>query len=285
MRSAVAILTWNRIRALAALLESLQNLGNPRPFKLAVFEDSGYEDDTVKVLSQLGDFAPDKRYLAVRTADDTEAPIFLGTRNLGVAGNSNRALKWFMEETDAEHLVLLNDDVLCLGDFADLYARAHQETGIGIFCFCRLDGSSYTPAPMPAGTFTALAFNRMTGAGISLTRKLVEEIGYFDCQFGKFGEEHCDFTNRARLAGHLNLHGNNWLALDVQHDLLAHQDVPSSMAPGCREKKLKQAESLAKKVSYGFSGLYRPCLLQHRPVAGIGKAGISVEKLPGYGWA
>ena len=122
MRSAVAILTWNRIHALAALLQSLQKLGNPLPFKLAVFEDSGYEDDTLKVLQQLGSFVPDRRYLARRTSEEKDAPIFLGSKNLGVAGNSNRALRWFMEETEAEHLMLLNDDLVCQGNFVDLYA-------------------------------------------------------------------------------------------------------------------------------------------------------------------
>ena len=31
------------------------------------------------------------------------------------------------------------------------------------------------------------------------SRQVVEAVGYFDARFGKFGEEHCDYMNRARL--------------------------------------------------------------------------------------
>lgn len=283
MRSAVAVLTWNRIQGLANLLGSLNKLGSPLPFRLAVFEDSGYSDQTSRLLSGQGEFQYDRRYQAQRTHKPSEGEIFLGSTNLGVAGNSNRALRWFMEESEADHLVLLNDDVAATGDFTATYREAHLKTGVGLFCFCRLPDIAVTR--LPVNGLNLLAHERMTGVGLSLTRALVERIGYFDLRFGKFGEEHCDYTNRARLAGQLRALNNDWLVLDVEHDQLQHQEIPPCLPSAERAKRLELAESRARQTSYSSVGLWRPCLLKYRPVAGIGHAGINVDLLDGYTWA
>ena len=124
--------------------------------------------------------------------------VYLGDRNLGVAGNSNRILKIFMDG-DWDHLCLCNDDIFVEGDFVDTYARAHQDLGVGLFCFCNFtvaspaisghpDTYKWTTYPMRGWKVKFLP--RFTGIMMSVTRKTVEAAGYFDTSFGQFGEEH-----------------------------------------------------------------------------------------------
>jgi hypothetical protein len=165
----------------------------------------------------------------------TSARHFLGTENLGVSGNSNRAIKWFMDETDADHLCLCNDDLHVLGDFVSFYQRGHVDLDVGMFCFCPhggvYDHDSYKWVTVRSRGYSIRLMPRMTGIMISITRKLIEKVGYFDTRFGKFGEEHCDYTYRCRFAGGIRLDGQDQGCLDLEPAVARER---SAQAPGDR---------------------------------------------------
>jgi hypothetical protein len=241
---------------------------------VAIFDD-GSADGTAEWLT-----TPDAKHASEFKArvSDIEGggglpPVraFTGS-NLGVAGNSNRALRWFLTQTTCDHLLLCNDDMLATGNFAQVYAAAHERTDIGLFCWCRI-GAGYETIPhMYAGTSISL-LTRLTGCLMSMTRKLVESIGYFDPEFGQAGEEHCAFTYRAMLAGHQNVDGIGRAGIDVENVPAMLQSVPSSLDATKKPEYDARAQTVmrAEAVRYGVESPFRPYRL--RPVATVGGRG------------
>lgn len=223
------------------------------------------------------------------TENGPDYQIFLGSRNLGVSGNTNRALKWFIEETKADHLCIMNDDLHVLGDFVQFYWNATCKVNIHLWCFCDFTSETYKWVPIKVKAANAEEFDlkllpRMTGIMMSVTRKLIEQVGYFDVTFGPFGEEHCDFTNRARFSGAMRLQGQDLHCLDVamNPELLRHQEVESSIMP--YEKPGYDAIAATAMVrasrSYLFTSWYRPFRLYMPKFAGAYESsGIDTGKM------
>jgi GT2 family glycosyltransferase len=261
MKSAVAILTYNRAHALKETLSGLSKFCSAYP--TAIFEDCGQRDGTetflrgptpVQVKDRIDLLATE--YSGAHLGPNIQ--VFLGTTNLGVTGNSNRALKWFAE-TGCDHLCLMNDDLHVMGDFVNFYAKGHEDLDVGLFCFCDFDRASPAISGAPE-TYRWVTVNsrgyrvkllpRMTGIMMSMTRAVLDKIGYFDARFGKFGEEHCDYNIRARFAGFVNLDGQMQNCLDLEFPpfqtvLLKHQDDIVRMQNGDTAKLLDELRAKA----------------------------------------
>lgn len=295
MKSAVAILTFNRRPVLAEMLRGMAEHCPGVP--TAVFEDAGRGDDTVQYLRALstGEGSPRQDLLATQIPLGANRWAFVGDLNLGVAGNSNRALKWLMEETDAEHFCLCNDDLHVLGDFPRFYSQAHQDLGVGLFCFNDFwEWPTHRWALVRSRGYRVRVFQRMTGIMLSVLRGGVEKAGYFDVRFGKFGEEHCDWTNRLRFCGQIKLDGIDQMNLDVEPTLpdgtegppvLRHQNAATSLSGEARKREDELAVQRMQEAvqRYQHEPHYRPFALVHAAYAGGTLAqGICVDEIPGY---
>lgn len=300
MRSAIAIITYNRLHALKDTLKGVTEFCANYP--TAIFEDCGQRDGTETFLKGPSPTVIGTADLLATQYDGSHigpnVRVFLGSDNLGVAGNSNRALRWFAE-TGCDHLCLLNDDLFVLGDFVDFYAHGHEDLGVGLFCFCDFTQASPAISGAPE-TYRWVTVNsrgyrvkllpRMTGIMMSMTRAVLDKIGYFDARFGKFGEEHCDYNIRARLGGFVNLDGQVQNCLDLEPPpfhphYLKHQDVETSVG-GIERKALdRQAGEIMGYICkrYGQEPLYKPFRLRLPKMAGgHGGMGIPVESLDHY---
>lgn len=293
MTSAIAILTYRRTHALQTMLEGLDKHCSHYP--IAIFEDCG-NDGTAKYLRE-------RRFL-FRERDDlmateyvgdghwpgamAQSTAFLGTINLGVAGNSNRALKWFMD-TGCDHLCLCNDDLLVLGDFVNFYRQAHKDLGPGFFCFNDFTDPGHRWITARSRGYRLKIFPKMTGIMLSITRKAIEKVGYFDTRFGKFGEEHSDYTYRMRFAHEVQLDGIDQVCLDVEPTLpngqagppvLQHQEVETSVTGDYRKQCDAEAAVSIKAASmrYNTDHYYRPFSLQSPQFA----SGLKIEEMPKY---
>jgi GT2 family glycosyltransferase len=282
MRIAIAVMTWNRLPALKQILAGLA-VHCPH-HHIAVFEDAGTRDDTIRSLTSVTDtHAIDRPEYAAYQVSKNQVKVFLGAENLGVAGNSNRALRWFMDESNCDYLCLCNDDLVVKGDFATYYTTALRKLQLGLLCFCGFTSKAYAWDPIEINGYTVKKLGRMTGAMMAMPRELVARIGYFDMRFGKFGEEHCDFTNRARLAGFQQIQGKAQMCLDVENQLLEHLDVDSTIAGPVKQRAEAAAVQGVRSIDYLKDGLHRPFSLGlEHPVAGVDGDGISPKNLPGY---
>lgn len=303
MKSAVAILTYRRVSAVQAMMAGLEE--HCPHYASAIFEDCGQRDSTAALLqhNRRPVLRPELMAFEYEAEDyDGSNPvcfpntrIFMGQKNLGVAGNSNRALKWFMDG-GWDHLCLCNDDLLVTGDFVKFYAQAHEDLDVGMFCFCDFTAASpaisgnpesYKWTTYPYRGYQVKFLPRFTGIMMSVTRALVEKIGYFDAMFGKFGEEHCDYTIRARMAGGIQLNGQQMNCLDVEHSFLKHQDVETSMKGMAREQANHEAAFVMAQASasYRWRPPHRPFrLLLPRLAGGYRGGGIPTQQLLNCGY-
>lgn len=301
MKSAIAILTYRRLYALQAMMQGVEE--HCSVYKTGIFEDCGQRDKSSGFLTQgrVVELRPELMATRYVPGDDPmatnypNADIFLGDANLGVTGSSNRALKWFMDG-DWDHLCLCNDDLLVTGDFVKFYAQAHQDLDVEMFCFCDFTEASPaisgTPESYKWTTYRVRGYGvkflpRFTGIMMSVTRKLVEKIGYFDAEFGKFGEEHCDYTIRARFAGGIRCEGQDMNCLDVEHAFLKHQDVATSMIGMPRKHADAESRQIMQRASfeYRFRHYYRPFRLVYPVMAnGYYGAGLPCRQLEQIGY-
>jgi hypothetical protein len=247
MNSAIGILTYRRVESLKLFLGQVTEHCKGVP--IAVFEDCGQIDETEEFLARGATFLRrDHAYEAdvyTKEINGCSVTIFLSHENAGVSGNSNKAIKWFMEETACNHLCLCNDDLEASGPFHETYATAHEKLNVGLFCFCDFEGpgfESYRWATVKARGMHVKLLTRMTGIMMSMTRELVDRIGYFDAFNFTFGQEHCDYTNRARLTGFMDLNGTMQHCLDVVCPELKHQEVESSLTDSEKQKYNSDAD-------------------------------------------
>lgn len=292
VKSALAILTYQRLPALKAMLGGVE--AHCREYPLAIFEDCGQHDGTSAFLAR-GTRKRRDDLMAYEHDYAQGVKTFLGQQNLGVAGNSNRALKWFMDETDADHLLLCNDDLFVLGDFAKFYAQAHQDLDIGFFSFTDFwDSPTHRWVICRSRGYRIKVFQRMTGIMMSTLRRVVNKVGYFDTRFGKFGNEHCDWTNRIRFGQEIQLDGQDQMGLDVEPaqpdgsagaPVLKPQAVETSVtgAERAREDALSVERMAQAAARYTRESHYRPFTLTWPShVGGVGDAGIPSAEIPNY---
>jgi glycosyltransferase involved in cell wall biosynthesis len=296
MKSAIAVITFRRLHALQRMVEGLR--AHCPQYPTAIFEDCGQTDGTVSWFEKTATNHGLSRYredlMATQHPMGERLTAFAGHINLGVAGNSNRALKWFMDETDADHLLLCNDDLEVLGDFAAFYGQAHRDLDIGFFAFNDFwESPTHRWIIARSRGYRLKLFRRMTGIMMSVTRQIVNKAGYFDTRFGKFGEEHCDWTNRIRFCGGVRLDGVDQWCIDVEPTaadgsaappVLRHQDVETSMSGPERayEDKLSVQKMAEAAERYRSEPPYRPFSLVWPSHAGVGASGIKLDEMPGY---
>ena len=176
----------------------------------------------------------------------------------------------------------MNDDLHVLGDFVNFYAQGHEDLGVGLFCFCDfVHHESYRWLTVNSRGHRVKLLGRMTGIMMSVTRQCFDTIGYYDARFGKFGEEHCDYTIRARIAGFVNLDGQKQNALDLESKppVLKHQDCATSIFGPERTQADQEAATIMKFLCsrYGMDPVYRPFRLRlPKNVAGVGVGGAGL---------
>jgi GT2 family glycosyltransferase len=273
MKIAISILTFNRIGALNKLLVGLQPYF--KKYTIAVFEDCGCADRTCSEIRRLSKpTGVDKEVLAERWQVDWIS-FFLGTRNLGVAGNSNRALKWF-ERINYDYLCLCNDDLEVLGDFPEAYCKTMPENGVDFACF----RGDY-PKGLPLHPGYQLSIQEiLSGCMMVISKKCLETVGYFDTSFGKFGNEHCDYSTRCSLAGLTR--GRKSLDLGDSDKYLKLQNVACSIDEGVKKRHLTEANNAYGSFSYLRKELYRPFKLFKFASVGNEVDGIPTDKFMGY---
>jgi len=181
----VGILSYNRLHCIRRCLDSIRKYTDLS--KTTVFVSD--ESDNPEV----------KKYLR----EQKDIVLLDNSVRLGIAGQSNRLLNCLRR---FKKKIILNDDVQILNrGWEHFYFDAMKATGYHHFCYRQ------------AGVYGALANqasktrrgNRVIltvgskphGAVMALDEECFQKVGYFDQQFGHYGMEHVDWSNRAGLSG------------------------------------------------------------------------------------
>ena len=119
-KSFIGILTYRRLGALREMMRGIEE--HCPHYPCVISEDCGQRDATADYLQagrqpvRQAELMADEYVIGedLRDANYLGARVYMGLRNLGVAGNSNRVIKLFLD-SGADHLCLCNDDPACHG--------------------------------------------------------------------------------------------------------------------------------------------------------------------------
>lgn len=162
----ISVITFNRLSALQECVAAVQR-HTTGPYRLAIADD-GSTDGTVEWCREQG--------LTIITG-----------RNRGCAWNKNRALAHFLEQTDCDPIILLEDDTVpTADDWAQLWIAAAERFGHVNFC-------EYSQILSLGSILWAQGY---TGCCTASSREALFRVGYLDSQFRGYGYEHLDWTER-----------------------------------------------------------------------------------------
>ncbi len=199
---AIGILSYNRVKCLRRLVDSIFNHTDLRRTMLFISDDASTDPDTVAYLNELIEKFPDKMVVLKNEA------------RLGIAGNTNRLLNCLKR---FKYSILLNDDVEILNHGWDsFYFLAMQRTGFNHYIYRQegVYGAQIGEAVNIAGVTHYKNITKPHGAVLALTNKCIEAVGYFNVEYGFYGMEHVDWSTRiyeAKLqpVGYFDIDGSN----------------------------------------------------------------------------
>jgi hypothetical protein len=217
----IGIITHNRRQALEHCVAGVLR-HTTTPFCLVIADD-GSDDDTVAWARSLG------------------LLVITGPRS-GVVWNKNRALHYFLSQTDCDPVALIEDDHWPVREgwdelWRDAVTRWHH---------VNLDRSTYTwnarwwasGEGTPEQPFFT---NRVWGTGLT-TRSALEQVGYLDSRFVGYGGGHGEWLRRFRTT-YADEWGRRCPALD--YGFLVTGALPSARNRAEMERNMALAGKLA----------------------------------------
>ncbi len=175
---AIGVITFNRLTQLKPTLAAIARYTSTH--HTLFIADDGSSDGTAGFLRERG------------------LAHFTG-RNRGIAWNKNRALCYLLHATQAQTIVLLEDDTYPIApgweqDWIAAAARSgHANLAGSWFESDFLSGSGSVDDPVISRSLSAQC--------AVFSRSAVQEVGFFDTRFRGFGMEHVDHSRRLARAG------------------------------------------------------------------------------------
>lgn len=177
-----AIVTYNRSRNLDRIIRAMRKLRSGE-IQIVVSDDNS-SDDTIDLCHR------------------RRVPVLTG-ENKGPAGNKNRALSWFYYRSEAQRLILVEDDMKICDEGWDLqWSEAIDRFQHINWCAQNIverkkeryvagDGSLESPY--------LLRF--VTGQCMGFSRRAIEEVGFIDPHFRGYGYAHIEYSKRMARRG------------------------------------------------------------------------------------
>ena len=117
-------------------------------------------------------------------------------------GNNTIAIdkNWLIKllyDLDCDYIFIFDDDCFPIREgWADFFINAHKKTGIDHFVLCKPDHNELIQR-----TPIVSLYQTGTGCMMFLTRKVIEQVGYINPEYGKYGYEHAGYSWRIHQAG------------------------------------------------------------------------------------
>lgn len=212
----ICVVTYNRLDYTRQCLESI--LRRTRfPYRLSVV-DNGSKDGTVPFLQE-------------QHSQGVIHNLYLLPENIGVAKAANIA--WHAEPGAYATLKLDNDIVVQKDSWLeDMIHVLEHVPNIGILAY-NVEPTSYAVSEINGCPVRIKPKANVGGASALIPRGTCEMLGYWNEEFGLYGEEDADYGARVRLAGLLNVYMEDEDALfhlpagkaaTIATDTLAAQD-------------------------------------------------------------
>lgn len=180
----ITMVTHNRLELTRICMDSL--LGSLRPGITLTIVDNGSTDGTPAYLDEMAARIPGMK-------------LFKLSRNMGVAIAAN--LGW--AETDADYYLKLDNDIEIRKPWwldRLLELAADPEVGLVAYRYC--DWHTKEPHVLASGK-TLMRAAACNGGCLVVPRRVHERCGFWNEDFGRYGFEDLDYSNRAVLAGYI----------------------------------------------------------------------------------
>jgi len=175
----VGILSYNRLKSLKHLISSIRKNTNLR--RTTVFVSDESTDESV--------------WSWLKEQKDI---VVIHNNRAGIAANTNRLLRCLAR---FRHKLILNDDVEVLRPgWDEFYFKAMQKTGLHHFCY-RQEGIYGATHIKPGPNQVITIQNKPHGAVLALDDEAFNKVGYMDENFGVYGMEHVDYSDRIARVG------------------------------------------------------------------------------------
>lgn len=187
MTTSLMLVTYNRLPLTQRMLESLFK-NTDSPFRLIIV-DNGSTDGTVEWLKSM----PQQNSLC------QSYDFHFNEKNLGIACGRNRAMK-IADKYNDEWLSTLDNDIDLIPNWLSKcldVLSTNPKFAIGL----NMEGIDY---PIMTLNGKSVQFKKKGNLGTACTvfsRKLHETIGFFNTEFGLYGEEDADYFIRSRVVG------------------------------------------------------------------------------------
>lgn len=188
MIASIMIVTYNRLSLTKQTLDNLFEV-TKYPFNL-VFVDNASQDGTLKYL---------KDYCETK-----QSPYFKGfkiqanEKNLGIAVGRNQGLIL----ADGDWLVTLDNDVLLpdnwLNEATDIISKNPKFGMIGV----NMEGVTYPMVNLNGKEFQRKPQGNLGTACAVFSHNFHKMLGFFNIEYGLYGEEDADMGMRARVVGY-----------------------------------------------------------------------------------
>ena len=180
----IGILSFNRVRSITRLLDSIRKFTDLSKITVVVSDES--TDNSVK------------KYLRPQK----DIVVLDNAKRIGIAGNTNRLLRYLAK---FKYKIVFNDDVeIMRSGWERLYPAAMISIGYHHFCMrqngiygaSRSDGKTTTHPSCVIQTVPT----KPHGAVMAFDNVAFDKVGYFDESFGIYGMEHVDWSNRVSIS-------------------------------------------------------------------------------------
>lgn len=179
----VAILSYNRLHCIRRLVESIREKTDMSQIRVFILDEST-DQSVVNYLNTI-----------------TDMTVFHFSR-VGIAGNSNRAIRCL---APFKYKLLLNDDVTVQKQGWHKLYFSVPETGIHHFCMrqagvygaTKSEGKRHSLGGAQVWTIS----EKPQGAVLAFDNLTFSKVGFFDEDFGIYGLEHVDWSERVSLSG------------------------------------------------------------------------------------
>lgn len=116
----------------------------------------------------------------------------------GIAFRSNECLSVLTALKGSDYIFLFNDDCFPIKEgWVDFFISAYQSSGQHHFNYLR-----ETPTIRKIGSENGIdIFNNTGGCFSFYTKEVIEKVGGYHQGYGRYGMEHCGYTNRIHQAG------------------------------------------------------------------------------------
>lgn len=136
---------------------------------------------------------------------DENVVLHVSANNSGIANGKNDCLRTLMA-AGCTDLFLFDDDCFPIAEgWAEVFIKYRKYNGH--LMYLRSTPTIYSvysrqvDLPGLFSEHTIVEYSNCSGCMMYLTREVVEKVGAFDEQFGFYGFEHADYSNRVHMAG------------------------------------------------------------------------------------